>query len=600
MDWLNSSQGLRVVDFRALSRSVQERFVACTTGASSPLPRLVMPPRSWPTTLGVCSIVVGLGGLIVLLVRGYGQLDRPESLHTLESLPIYAVTMGLVALGIAELLRIRAERRALPYDRGIYVFPVSIVDARESRLQVLPLSSVSEVERRGRDVRLLLVDGGVVTLRAEDDDRAEAALDAIAHGRDEAFSLGWEGRITQSFRLDPLQAPRVSSPLGSKTGLARDVPRWATHATVIGPLIGVLLAPGLLFARNTSSDDVLFARVTARGDAEAFRAYLARGGRRSLEVSQTLLPRAELRQVEKEHSVEAIDHYRATHPDAIPDEVAAARRRAMLDELARAKKPGTVAALQEFLRRHPDHGLEPEVRGAMHALFAPALVSYRQKPMRSSEVRSFVERLFAWSETKAHAGTEATTIQIRFRKRPTPSLRKADKMVAAHHWFLGETSYPSRYFDAAHAEKREKQFGALLARRVQDAFGPTVFTVEMGPRLEDAPFDGGGLPPVTEPTLFITHTEDWRGRFDGSITKPRGIWVGVGHHFEALFVIPGEARALAFVVDTPDPIPHKLIKDQPNRTISLEEELYGEMAQQAFGTFTEKLTATILPPPAHG
>jgi hypothetical protein len=133
---------------------------------------------------------------------------------------------------------------------------------------------------------------------------------------------------------------------------------------------------------------------------------------------------------------------------------------------------------------------------------------------------------------------------------------------------------------------------------MRDALGPQVFTVETGPRLDDETAVGGALPAVIEPTLFVTHVEEWRGQFDGSITRPRGIWAEIDHHFVAEFVIPGDNHPLVYELDTTNPIPQDVIKSHPEGgTINapLEEWIYGTMADEAFLAFEDKFTATVLP-----
>ena len=448
-------------------------------------------------------------------------------------------------------------------------------------------------------MQVVVATGEVFRFQASSEAEAVAWLRGIESGRDDARELRGgadDPRITWMFTLDPLQRPRVSSPLGPRTPLARRLPSWSDRAWIIAPIAGVLLAPPIRSVRNAVSDSVLFARAKTNDDAASFKNYLALGGRQSDHVRSVMLPRAELHDAQRLGSVEAIDIYRGSHPNsAIESEVMAARRRALLDELDRAKKIGTVAALHGFAAKWPDHGLESELRDAMHSLFAPAIEAYRKKPPANAEVRSFVERLFAWSEGKAQSGSVATTIQIRFRRKPTASLRRADKMVAEHHWFIGEASYPSRYFDKTHAEPREKAVAARLGKRVAEAFGPTVFTVEQGARLEDS---DEALPQINEPTLFITHSEDWNNLFDGSITKPRGVWVALTHRYEATFMIPGDKKPLRFDFESAERIPEQVIKDNPKGgTVSapLEEKIYGAMSESALKKFEEKYLANFLP-----
>jgi hypothetical protein len=593
---------VQVIDFHGLSRSMQERFAACARGDASPAPIAVAPLRSVAPLVFAGTIVAASVGLAFYFLRGFGDLGRAESMHRMTALPIYFACIAAIVLGVAQLVVLGMRRRALPFQRGTYIFPVTIVDARDELVRVFSLEDAQGVDRDPKDpctVRVVTATGEVFRFPSKSESDAVELMAKLEKGREEARALkggAEDPRITWMFTMDPLQVPRLSSPLGPRAPLARRMPSWSDRAWVIAPIAALLIAPPLRMAHNAASDAVLFARAKTTNTVEAYRNYVALGGRHSGEVTSVLLPRAELDAARADGSVEAINAYAASHPNsAIASEVEAAHKKALLDELERAKKVGTVAALQAFAKKWPDHGLEPELRAAMHSLFVPALDSYRKKPPASPEVRSFVERLFAWSEAKAHAGSAATTIQIRFRRKPGNSLRKADKMVSEHHWFIGEASYPSRYFDTAHATPREKAVGERLGKRVRDAFGPTVFSVENGPRLDDG---DGPLPEVIEPTLFITHEQLWTGLFDGSITKPRGVWVDIGHKFEATFVIPGDKKPLHFELEVPEKIPQQVIKDNPEGgTVQapLEDKIYGAMADSAFKKFEEKYLANFLP-----
>ena len=593
---------VRTIDFHGLSRSMQERFAGCARGELAPHPLVTAKLRTRVGLLSGGAIAAAGVALALFLTHGFGDLQRGTAMHGLPTLPIYFVCVAVITLGLAQLWVLRMRRRALPFDRALYVFPLSLVDARDEVIRVFSLADVQSVDRDPDDlrvVRVVVATGEVFRFPASSEAAALESLRAVSDGRTEARALlggAEDPRITWMFTLDPLQVPRISSPLGPRMGLGRRLPSWSDRAWIVAPIAGLLLAPPLRNARNHASDLILYRTAMARHDVESFRAYLTLGGRKSDEIRTVRLPRAELALARAAGTVEAIDAFRATHPgSAIEFEIMAARRTALLDELVRAKSVGTVAALQSFAKRWPDHKIELELRDAMHSLFVPAIEAYHKKPPASTEVRSFVDRLFAWSENKAHAGAIATTIRIRFRHRPSPSLRRADRLVSQHHWFIGEASYPSRYFDEARAVPREKAAGERLGKRVRDAFGATVFSVEQGDRLDDG---DGALPEVTEPTLFITHGEDWRGPFDGSITKPRGVWVALTFNFRATFVIPGDTETLTFDFETDQPIPQQVIRANPaggTSSAPLEDKIYGTMAETAFSKFEERYLATFLP-----
>lgn len=592
---------VHMIDFHGLSRSMQERFAACARGDAAPGPIAVAPLRSYASAGFAATIVVASVAIALFIAYGFGDLGKGEAMHRITTLPVYFLCIAAIVLGVAQLIVIRMRKRALPFQRATYVFPVSIIDARNELIRVLSLADAQDIDRDPKDpnvVRLVAANGEVFRFSCSSDSAAGEKVQALQSGRDDARALKGgtdDPRITGMFTLDPLQRPRLSSPLGVRAPLARRMPSWSDRAWLVAPIAGLILAPPLRLARNGASDGALYARAQNANTPPAYRAYIGLGGKNRDYVTTVLLPRAELTEARSLGSVEAINDFGKTHPGVIPTEVDAARRKALLDELDRAKKVGTVAALQDFAKKWPSHGLEPELRAAVHSLFAPALDAYRKKPPANAEVRSFVERLFAWSEQKAHAGSAATTIQIRFRRNPSNTIRKADKMVSEHHWFIGEASYPSRYYDNVHATPREKAAGERLGKHVSQAFGPTVFTVENGDRLDDGE---GPLPAVTEPTLFITHQEDWKGLFDGSITRPRGIWVDVNFKYVAIFVIPGDNKPLHFELELAEKIPQQVIKDNPEggtQQSPLEDKIYGTMAEEGFKKFEDKYLANFLP-----
>ena len=102
-------------------------------------------------------------------------------------------------------------------------------------------------------------------------------------------------------------------------------------------------APATEFADALEGEES-FRSTAIELEEAAIGAYIAQGGKKSDYVGKVLLPRAELVEAQKAGTVEAIDAYTAAHPgSAIAQEVKDARKKALLDELDRAKKVGTVA-----------------------------------------------------------------------------------------------------------------------------------------------------------------------------------------------------------------------------------------------------------------
>ena len=175
--------------------------------------------------------------------------------------------------------------------------------------------------------------------------------------------------------------------------------------------LGVALAAPIFYLRNAGSDGELFAKANRARTSEAFRAYLERGGRRK-DVKEILLPRAELAEAEKQGSVDAIEKYDAAHPNSqIKSEVAASLRKAMLVELNRTAEKGTVTALLDFKKRHPQKLVEPELGQAVHAVYKTSFDGYRKEASSYANVGAFVRKALAYCEQKGPA------VEIRFQRK---------------------------------------------------------------------------------------------------------------------------------------------------------------------------------------
>ena len=292
-----------------------------------------------------------------------------------------------------------------------------------------------------------------------------------------------------------------------------------------------------------------------------------------------LLPRAELKQAETTGTVDAIERYIKEHPaTGIPAEVSAALRKAMVGELEKAKQVGTLAALNEFAQRHPDHHLDIELRTARHAVYVAALESYKKSAPTKTESIAFVERLLKYAELKG------PNVQVRFHRLQSKSIEKADAQVAKNKFFNGVVSLPSRYFDIAHDRPREAAIGAALVARFSQAFTPEILTFSIGPSIDDP---DAPLPPATLPTLFVEHSAEWTGG-QATSANPRGVWVGIGFHFDASFVIPDDAKPRSFktvVYHGPESSDGKG-EDKP------EEKIYEGMAKVGLEQFTKRYLQT--------
>jgi len=336
---------------------------------------------------------------------------------------------------------------------------------------------------------------------------------------------------------------------------------------------------------NAKSDDAMYARAVADNDADGFRAYLARGSRHSAEVATILLPRAELLAAQKTGSVAAIEAFLKDHPQTnIGPEIAAALKTALGKELDVAEQAGTLAAIDDFTRRHPQSHLDVELKAARHAVYQTALDRYTQQaPTKSVAELAFVQRLLAWAEAKG------PPVELRIHRLVSKTIDKADGAVQKHRMFRGVVSLPSRYFDAAHAKPNEDALATAVVQRFAQSFPTEIVALAVGEPISDP--DAQLPAQIMVPTLFIEHGPTWSGSLTTS-GNPHGVFVGLEMSFSALFRVPDDTKPLKVRLDVwkaPDTASAKG-DDKPEETI------YSKMESDAFDQFQKKLVGAFFKP----
>jgi hypothetical protein len=574
---------MKAVDFYKLPRAIQDRFVGSVMSGFPPAP-LLATKGGRPTKLVWLGLSLACLILTVVVTRiGYGSLDSPLALHSVWALILYAALVFGFAFGLVQAAARVVRERALPYGAGVYLFPACLIDARSDQFKVFSTQDLSGVDIQGGAVRVSFV-GDVHFLFACTDPAQAAAIVAEVHAaRERAMHAKATEDPKELVAVDPLHNPRFSSPVGPPDSYDMRLPPWKKLGWLAALAVTAIVAPTLWTARNSGSDKTMYARATQADDATSYRAYLGRGARFKDEVANILLPRAELRNAERAGTVDALLKYKAEHPATkIGAEIAVSIRSAMLLELEKAKALGTLAALEEFAKHYPEHGVEVELREAIHAVFARELEAYKKQtpaPPKDKSVVPFVERLFAYAEK------HGPRVEIRFRRKKSETMGRADQYVAKTPSFMGEVSYPSRQFDEKRSTKREGVLGKNLASRFDAGLSAELFDVGMGPQV---PQDADTLPDVKVPTLFVTHSAEWSGHTYVSM-KPRGSYVGITFPFDAVFMIPGDAKPIKLKGEVMKQPALGLLKEEELTPGPAEEKVYEAMAAEAFDSFGGKL-----------
>lgn len=572
---------MKAVDFYKLPRAIQDRFVGSVMSGFPPAP-LLATKGAKPTKIAWLLLTAGcFVGLVIVTRIGYGSLESALALHSWKALLLYAALVFGLAFGLVQAFARMVRERALPYAAGIYLFPACLIDARSDQFKVYSTQDLSAVDAQGGSVRVAFSGGPTFVFACADPAQAPTIVAEVQSARDRAMHAKATEDPKELVAVDPLHNPRFSSPVGPRDPYDLRMPPWKKLGPVVAAGVAVVIAPALWALRNNGSDKTLYARATQANDTQSYRAYLERGAKFKDEVAGLLLPRAELRDAERAGTVDALLKYKTDHPGSkISGEVATSIRTAMLAELEKAKAVGTLAALDEFAKHYPEHGVEPELKEAMHAVYARELDAYKKHaPTKDKNVVPFVERLFAWAER--HGGK----VEVRFRRKKSESIGRADQYVAKTPSFMGEVSYPSRYFDEKHSTKREGALGKNLAARFDAGLSPELFDVATG---APVPVDADALPDVKVPTLFITHTAEWSGHSYVS-QKPRGSYVGIMFPFEAVFLIPGDAKPIKIKADVMKQAALGQLKDEDLTPGPAEDKVYESMATDAFEAFGNKV-----------
>jgi hypothetical protein len=503
---------------------MQDRFVAATRRSSPPVPLLF---RAAPRTtawvlIGASSVLASVA--TVVLAAGWGDVTSPLALHRAPMLAVDVMLLSAAAYCFIHATVVLRAMEALPYRAGTYLFPACVIDATDSTLRVWSVADAQSIEAvPGPALALVMSDGARVVVpgsSAEEVERAKATLTSLRPGLLRAIE---EDNIDLLAELDPLHHTRMSSPILSTEGMKRFSPWWARLDGVPAIVVGVALGLGLGSIRNASSDERMYERVVAAGTVPLYEQYLRRGGRRSDEIRDEYLARAELVEAQKKGTLDALLEYVRTHPTTkIGSEVDDAMRRGLLVELDKAKAVGTVAAIDEFAKAYPDNHVDAEIRAARHAVYARALAAWRQKNAQvDAATAAFMERLLAQAEKVG------PVCDVRFRYLGSKSMDDMDKRVMKHAYYPGSDALPSHYLTAEAMRSREDRVTQAVADAFAAAFPPDVLAMHAGEELAaDAPN------PTKPATLVLEYAVESSNALTASM-KPRTILTGVRFDFTA-------------------------------------------------------------------
>lgn len=568
-------------DFYRLSRPVQDRFAAATRRTAPPAPLLFEPaPRTRVWAFLGASAAFAVAAL-VLLRAGWGEVGSSLALHGPVAMAVDVVLLTGAAYCVLHAVGMLRAMETMPWRPGVYLFPACVVEARDADLLVWSVGDSEAVERLtspAPGLALRMKDGSRVVVGASSLADAERAEAALASRRGELAQAMAEENPHLLAELDPLHVGAMSSPIGPSEAMKRATPAWVRLDWALALIAGAALGLVIGEARNSMSDEAIYRTLSAGGTVAQLKQYLGHHGKHSADVSDVLLPRAELREAEAQGTVAAVRTFAQAHPSSkIGPEIDASMRKAMLAELDTAKAVGTVAALDDFARKNPEKVVDRELKAARHALYAKALAAWSDKAQVDPGTRAFMQRLLAWAEKTGPA------CEVHFRLKPSQSMDDADKSAMKSGHYPGVDALPSRYVTADALRPREDRVATALAQALAEAFPAEVLSVQAGPTLgADAP-----LPPNV-PVLLVEYSPEWT-RTNTTSVKQNTVFAGLSFTFEASFVLPDGSPPLK--------VTHKIwrgaelwkIKGEGLSREDFEKLVYDAMIDGAFDSLLKKL-----------
>lgn len=524
--------------------------------------------------------VLGLVTFAVLVRWGYGQLDSPSAIA--PPLTIGAAAAGLAAFFFCSGQAVAAylEARRVPFPRGLFLFPIGLVDATRPVFRVRPLSTLAGVESSERGLLLRFGDGYAARMPVPSGSSPSEVEQAIHAAKEQLTDAQARGDAQAVAALDPLAEPRYSNPLAPRARYARPTPRWRKLTLPVALLLGGALGSGVGALRNQRSEAALYLTARQLDTPEAYRAYLERGGTRR-DVGELLLPNAELRRVVATESLDALERFARDNTDSpIRPAIDLALRSALLGALDQARSERTMQALREFAEAHADF---------------VALVQAELTVTRRELARSLVDRFLETSAAETEGldrffralavdlADRGPDVEVRFQRVVPESVERADQIVQRDKYFA-KVMLPSQYFDASHSKQREDALFARLNERFSAAFPADALRLVLG----DPLLPGQDIPEQSaRPTLYVSHSTNMGRGIPNQ--KPNGTFVGIGFLFKAKFVVPGDVDPLQTKYSVWR-LPDLLRLRKGKLTIP---RVYLSMADEAFSGFDEKLIAWL-------
>lgn len=610
---------IRTIDFNNLPRTTRERFIAITKNLAGPPPIFSNRTGGGGALAGwIVLLVISLLAGLFILFAGFGS--PYHATQDLFFIVIYLAIGFFIFLSIGGMIRRVRMNKVLPFQTGVYVFPMDTVIARDRMFKIIPAGELTSLQpahhyRNGVYMNTSFTfrysDGTSEYFSVYGQAAAQTMLERLksAGGQvDDAIARRDVGALQQ---LDPFFDARMSGwqpapdPQGPQAG---SIPGWMKYASLLGLAGGLLTGPLFYVVRNLASDHSAYTKCKAIAEKSGsgtgssyyyysstweLEAYTRHGWLHKDEVQNELLPRAKLNDAKAKTGIDE----RITEIQKVIDEYPTASCKAEMDAAMKdalhaaytdAKDKNTVAALRDFQKKYPKAEDVGAAKTRIHELFTKTLTDFRPRASTTDkDMIPFVESLLQYMEKN-----DSPPMEVRFSRHNSPTLAAADKILASDPE-TGDLAGASSHFDAAHEAPREQAVVEGMKKGFASVFPADVLPLVKG---ADLPTSGKALPTLSKPTILVDYTVGWSGSTYVDRTAGRS-FVGIIFDFDVTMTTPNDPRVLKlkFSVRPPqrftvnystfnDPGMSALLKEGPSDSA-----VYDVMALRAFDELGSKV-----------
>jgi hypothetical protein len=519
----------------------------------------------WLAALVVVSVIV----LLAVAAAGYGKFDDAGMWQSNELVILYALAVGGICYGLLGLIRRLAMHRSQPFESGIYLFPLGLLDARSSRLRLYDLSQATEingkhVSNNGNyagtqftfkfdklSMSMLIPSRVKADTIVPELNRRQALIKEAVAKRDGNLLLTHDPLFeVRTRRISIRSKPIPGDPA------ARNVPSFLHYGAFIAVFLGIVIGGALWQLRNLRSDDTAFLAAQKTKHEASLQQYL-RFGRRHVQEAREALPRVAFEE---------------------------------------AKHSKSVTNLRAVLRRYPDEGLDDDVKSEVHKLYVSSLEKFRgQAADTDPALVPFIEQLLGVLEASG-----SSTVQLRFNRPSGDELKKMDGLFSAFATKRGKVLEPaSPWFGPQSDAERERGIAQGLKAGFAVIFPSDVLQITTVTTVDP-----------NQPLMDITYQIDGSGQFYEDINMKtmertsNRIFVGLICKFDAKVSLPGQAPGWHFslAVQPPQtfnvehmkaPVFGANIGANANSNMPAPGKVYSVMAERAFDELHSKMRDTL-------